>query len=504
MVGDHGRLNLTTTMFGFTLSVVVGIWFTPFLVHSLGVAAYGLIPLATTVVSYFSLLSQALDATLTRSISHALASGEKERADRAFGIALGGALLLCAILVVPLGGLAWAAPLMFDSPPGSEAATRVLFGIVALSFVLALLATPYQTVVFARNRIYLNNIATMAQTLTRVGLTLLLFMISATVIHAGLAILASGVLALLINIVFARLTAPGVASFTVAVDRGELKAISRTSADVLIMQVGTVMVMSCELVIVNRVFGAHEGGRYAAVMQWLLLLRNATTAMVVLCVPTILALAGEKRIADLIGYTKRSMTLVALGVALPTGYLCGLSPRILTVWLGADFATLWPLMLAQLAPLAIYSAVVPLYSVTLSMDRVRLPGLAQVATALVGIAVAVGLGSTGWPVLVAIGVNWTLLAKEVLFMPAYAARTINARATTFLAPLAVASGAFGTVAVLSWIIGNVLQPHSIIALGATGVLITAIYGLGVAVAMPALVREIATGLKLPFPGRLAR
>ena len=497
VLGGYARLNLATTIAGFVFSVVIGLWFTPFLVHSLGPAAYGLIPLATTVVSYFSLLSQALGATLMRSISMALASRDTARANRAFGIALGGALILSGLVAVPLAVVAWWAPVLFDSPPGSEAGVQILFGIVALSFVIALVATPYQTVSFARNRIYLNNIATMVQTLIRVGGTVALFYAAATIVNAGLAILISGVLALLINVAFARISVPELSSFTLAIDRAELKALSRTSSHVLLMQVGTVMAVSSELVIVNRLFGLHEGGRYAAVMQWLLLLRNATIALVVLFVPTILALAGERRFADLIAYTKRSMTLVALCVALPTGYLCGLSPLILAVWLGYDFASLWPVMVVQLAPLAIVSCVVPLYSITLSMDRVRLAGLVQIGTALTGIGLGVALGSTGWPALVAAGVGWSMLLKEVVFTPAYAARNIDAPPTTFLPPLGVAALAFVAAAVLSWGVGALLHPTTLIGLGLTGVVVTACYGVGVAVAMPLVVRQAFAGLRLP-------
>ncbi|MEA3057478.1 MAG: hypothetical protein QOF34_293, partial [Sphingomonadales bacterium] len=101
----YARLNLATTVAGFMISVVVGLWFTPFLLHRLGPAAYGLIPLATTVVSYFSLLSQTLSSALTRTISMALATGDTARANRAFGNALGGALILAAIMTLPLAAL---------------------------------------------------------------------------------------------------------------------------------------------------------------------------------------------------------------------------------------------------------------------------------------------------------------------------------------------------------------------------------------------------------------
>lgn len=471
----YARLNLVTTVAGFMISVAVGLWFTPFLVHSLGPAAYGLIPLATTVVSYFSLLSQTLSSALTRTISMALATGDAARANRAFGSALGGALVLAAIMALPLAALSWWSSALFEFPRGARDATRILFAIVAATFVIALISTPYQTVSFSRNRVYLINLAALAQTGIRVGGTILFFTITASIVNAALAILLSAVAALVLNFAFARISAPMIRATSIAVDGAELRAMSKTSSHVLLMQIGMVMTMSCELVIVNRLFGSHEAGRYAAVMQWLLLLRNATTALVVLCVPTILALAAERRSGALVDYTKRAMTWIAIGIALPTGYLCGLSPRILSVWLGPDFAGLWPVMVIQLVPLAITAAAVPLYSITLAADRMFLAGLVQIGVAIVGIVLGVALGSMGGPVWVAAAVGWSFALKEILFAPAYAARNIGLPWYIFLGPILLAVGLFAFAAALSWGAGESLHPGSILTLGLTGIMVSIVY-----------------------------
>lgn len=485
----QARLNLATTVAGFAISVGVGLWFTPYLLHALGPAAYGLIPLATTVVSYFSLLSQTLGASLTRVIGVALASGDAARANRAFSSALGGVLLLAAALAPPLAALAWWSPSLFAIPPGAEAATQGLFAIVAAAFLVALVSTPYQSVAFARNRIYLTNAAAIAQTLIRVGATLLAFAFAATLTGAGAAILLGAAAALALNIAFARASAPALRGAGPALDRDELRDMSRTSSHVLLMQIGTVLTMSCELVIVNRLFGSHEGGRYAAAMQWLLLLRNAATALVVLCVPTILALIAERRTADVVDYTRRAMLLTAICIALPVGYLCGLAPQILAIWLGPGFADLWPVMVVQLAPLAVTAAVVPLYSVTLGTDRVLPAAIVQLAVALLGILLALAPGAGWGPAWVAAAVGWSFALKEIAFTPVYAARNLGIAAHRFMAPL-VAAGALSLLAAgLGWAAGWLVEPQTMAMLGAAGALVALGYGVVVAVAARSLLAQ---------------
>ena len=288
----YSKLNLATTVVGFLVSVGTGLWFTPFLVLRLGPAAYGIIPLATTVVSYFSLLTQTLSSALNRSISVALAGGDMTRAGRAFSSALGGVIVIVLALLPFIAALSWAAPALFEVPAGEAMATRVLFAIVGATLLLSIISTPYMAIAFGQNKIYWSNFSALAQTAIRIGLTVLLFGIAVNIFNAGIAILVAALGGMVLSLVSARLNGGEMGIFRPTFHREELRSLTRTSSHVLLMQIGTVLTMSCEVVIANKLFGAYQGGRYAAVIQWLLLLRNANMALVVLCVPTILRLVG--------------------------------------------------------------------------------------------------------------------------------------------------------------------------------------------------------------------
>jgi len=471
----HSKLNLATTVVGFLVSICTGLWFTPFLVHKLGPAAYGIIPLATTVVSYFSLLTQTLSSALNRSISVSLAGGDMARAGRAFSSALGGVLLIIVLLVPPIAALSWAAPALFNVPPGEALATRALFAIVGTTLLFSLLSTPYLAIAFGQNKIYWNNLTSLIQTATRIGLTVLLFSFAANIFNAGIAILVAALGSVLLGILSARLNARTLAIFRPSFHREELRALSRTSSHVLLMQLGTVLTMSCEVVIANKLFGAYQSGRYAAAIQWLLLLRNANMALVVLCVPTILRLVGEHKHDELIVYTRQAMTWSALFIALPAGFVCGVSPQLLTAWLGPHFTDMWPIVVVQLIPMVFTCTVLPLYSISLGTDKMLVGGIAQLALGTVGVGIALLLGWQWGMIGVAIGVNWSFGIKELLFTPAYAAHNIGAPRRTFLAPLGTVGGLFCVAAGLSWAGAHAFAPHSMIQLFFLGVGVSVVY-----------------------------
>ena len=62
------RKNLYTNIANLVVNIVVGIYYTPYLVNQLGLAAYGIIPLTLIVNQYISVLTGSLTSALSRFI----------------------------------------------------------------------------------------------------------------------------------------------------------------------------------------------------------------------------------------------------------------------------------------------------------------------------------------------------------------------------------------------------------------------------------------------------
>src|SRR6478672_7338267 len=87
-------VNLFANVGSLGLSMLVGVWYVPFLVGHLGVAAYGLIPLASTLTSYMSLITLGLNSAVGRSLTIALEREDHAQANRIFNTSLWGSLVL--------------------------------------------------------------------------------------------------------------------------------------------------------------------------------------------------------------------------------------------------------------------------------------------------------------------------------------------------------------------------------------------------------------------------
>lgn len=66
------RFNFYSNIATLIATVIVGIYYTPYLVHKLGLAAYGVIPLAIIINQYISVVTGSLTGSFTRFYSISL------------------------------------------------------------------------------------------------------------------------------------------------------------------------------------------------------------------------------------------------------------------------------------------------------------------------------------------------------------------------------------------------------------------------------------------------
>ena len=80
--------NLMLNILNLVCNVIVGLYYTPYLVRSLGVVAYGIVPLALIVNQFIVVVTGALTSALTRFYSIELQKKEYERASRSLSTSL--------------------------------------------------------------------------------------------------------------------------------------------------------------------------------------------------------------------------------------------------------------------------------------------------------------------------------------------------------------------------------------------------------------------------------
>jgi membrane protein EpsK len=414
--------------------MVVGAWYVPFLLGQLGPAAYGLVPLASSVTAYMTLVTLSLNSAVGRSLTLALEKEDHRQANLIFNVSLWGNLVLCTLLLVPSSFAVIYVDRIFHVPPGYESGTRWLFMATVAAFLVHQLKTTFGVSCFARNRLDLDNVVSISETLTRVSVVLGLFAVFQPRIEfVGAAILAGTVVSLVGMIVIWRKLTPALRIRLSDFDWTMLKNLCSTGGWVLVSQCGVMLYLNIDLLVANRLFGPEESGRYAAVLQLPAILRSICIAVGGIFAPTMFQMYARGDFREMVHYLNRAIKFVGLVIALPIGLVCGFAEPLLRLWLGQSFGDLAPLLFLMAIHLCINLAMYPLYSVPLVADRVKVPGLVTLAIGVGNLLLALLLaGTLGWGLygLAAAGAIMLTL-RHLLFTPLYGAHVLNQPARTF-------------------------------------------------------------------------
>jgi membrane protein EpsK len=268
-------------------------------------------------------------------------------------------------------------------------------------------------------------------------------------------------------------------------DSSRLKQFSEFSGWVLVNMMGAILFLNIDLIVANLVFGAEVAGRYGAVIIFPNYLRMVLVPISGVLMPIVLTLYAGDNLTGLVRFSHLSLKFTSLAMALPIGLLCGLAKPLLTVWLGPEFSDLSWLVVALVGHLCINVAVIPVASLQIVTNNVRIPGILTLAMGVVnaGLAVALALWS-GWGYIsIAIAGAIVLTAKNAFFTPLYSARILKLPWWTFL-PSMIA-GVVGCLAVgvgtywvsLIWTLTGWAQ-LALVAVITSGIYVIAAYALG--------------------------
>lgn len=437
---------------------MLGLWYAPFLVHRLGPAVYGLIPLANSIAAYMSVLETSVRGSLSRELSRSRAAGADTSGSVVYATALWAAVGLGFILLPVAIGLALLAPSIFSVPASADQAARILFGAVLVMYLVGIVRSVMTTVPFVLNRFDLQNITPISEIVVRVAVIVGAFVfISPRLEWVALGLVASGLSATVVAALVNRRVAPDISSSFKRFSRSTLSMMWATSSWMMINQMGSLLFLSIDVIVVNLVLGATAAGLYGSVLIWSTFLRSLAAAVSSAVTPVVLKrhAEGEKdRVSLIMG---DSVKLLGLAIAIAVGVVAGLSPALIGAWLGSEYVFLWPVLTAQVFHLAVNLAVLPLFSAQLAAGRVKVPGIVTLASGVVNVSLAYSMAHLGRNGIgVALAGALVLTAKNAGFTTIYTARIqglqwwtyVRALLPGFVATVLIGVGARGLLQII--------------------------------------------------------
>ena len=457
------------------VDILFSLWYTPFLIGKLGRELFGFIPLANSVTSYFSVLTQSLNISIGRHITVELSRGETDRANKLFNTNLIVTLLLISA-AIPLGVvLVFMAPVFFKIPAGRERDVQLLFTALVAAFLLTTLRINFSVATFVRNRFDLRNIYSLGARIAQILCILVLFQLDRpSLFYVGLGASCAALFNLAGDYYLWKLLLPELKIHWRDFRKKDLRLIFNSGALTFIYQIGFIL-FNIEMLIANRILDLHLAGMYAALLTIPKNLRIISSAIGGVWGPSILAKYGRSDQRGIDSIVLGSIKLIGLTMALPIGLICGLAVPFLTVWLGPDFQALGWVLAAMVFPLSTNLIVEPFFNINISLNKLKVPALVTCGAGLLNLLLAVLLAPRYGVIGIVAAGALTLTLNYSFFIPIYTARIMDLPWWRYFLCLGAVSLAALGVAVASYLLSDVFSLTSYFRLIAAGGLVSVVY-----------------------------
>lgn len=459
-------------------SAVISFWMTPFLISYLGIAAFGMIPLANTLTAYMGVFTDALNVAVSRFLSIDLGEGNHVAANKTFNTALFGLIGIIVALIPVTVAISMFFSSLFQVPPGLERDASWLFAMVAAAFFVSMIGGVFSLSPFIHSQFLLSNIVNLLALLVRVSFVFVLFMTSqAHLWYAGGGILVGALVSLLGYLILWRKLTPQLHVRMSDMDRSRLRSLTGMGGWTLVNSVGAMLLSRVDLIVVNAYFGAAVTGRYSAIVQLSLLIETLMTTASAVIRPVIFLKYAQRDFLGLRGVAFRSVKLFGLALALPVGLMCGFSRPLLSIWLGPSFAYLSSLLVILVSFQSLSFSVRPLLYVHNAYNKVRWPGIVTLLSGAANLIADILLAQWGkWGyvgIAVSTAVIWTV--KNAFYMPVYTGRIMGQPWWAFLPCLKWSIIGTLLVGLATYGLTFVYMPNNLITLALSAALVSLAY-----------------------------
>lgn len=478
--GTQTRKNLGANVAYFVINIAIGIYLVPYFISTLGIAAYGLIPLATSLIGYVGLLTNSLNSAVSRHLTIDMQNPETAVANRTFNSAFFGLSKVIAVMIPAVLVISFIVPPFFGVPVVSSAEASMMFVGIGLAFLIRSWSSNFTVTLYGSNRLDLINFINLLNVTVQVVAIMMLFTFSGPSLpFVGASYLLGAIVATVTAYLMYRKLNQNISISYVHYDGGKFREMAHMGGWIIINDIGALLLLNIDLIVVNFLYGNAIGGEYSIAFQWVGLLRGLAATFISILGPVILISYAQGKRDSIVSISKSAVKLTGIGIALPIGLLCGFAPYVISAWVGVKYADLAPLMVLLTFHLVINTAVIPLFHINVAFNKVRLPALMTLITGVGNLVLALTLATVlGWGIYgVAMASVISLTLKNLLFTPIYASMVMGISKITFYSAVVPGTAAAAIIASIAYLVSLSIETPSLTILTILGGGIAIVYGL---------------------------
>src|SRR5690606_31193720 len=240
-------------------------------------------------------------------------------------------------------------------------------------------------------------------------------------------------------------------------DKLQLIRISKLGFWLIINQIGVLLFLQTDIIIVNKILGAKQSGIYGTLVQWSFLVRTIVGMIAGVLGPLVLSLYAKNKINELINLTKFSTKVLGIFSSIIAITIVYFSKDILGVWLGKEFQVYYKVLILIVFHLGFNNGYSSVINLNIAYNKAKVPGFVTIITGGLNILLGILLLKYTNLGLIGIGIAGfvSLTIKNLIFTPLYLSYIMQLDMKTYLKPIVPS-----LIITLVGVIVTILMPSS--------------------------------------------
>jgi len=382
--------NFIVNVINLIVNFAIGIFYTPYLVQSLGITAYGILPLALIINQYISILTASLTGSFGRFYSVSLQQNNYLDASKYLSSALVAItsiiivfLPVCAIGIMKIESI-------FNIPGQFVTNARILFAFTILGLFLSLYSSLFNVTLYAKNRLDLLNFISINRIIIKIIIIIIMFeSIGKNVSFIGYSVFLAELLVLSLSLYYFKIiSAKRIIISPLNFEKGALYSIVVMTSWVIVNQIGAAGLYSTDNILVNKFWSTRESGILGALTELGSYVSNVVSVISSLFGPLILIAYAHRDHSKVKELSLNSSLFVGVATALLIGVLIGFARPIISFWLGNYYINYSPWLILKLVTLPFFIASGIFAFVFRAWNQVMLPAILTLLIGIINILIS--------------------------------------------------------------------------------------------------------------------
>lgn len=454
-------INIISNFVSLAVSMGIGFFLTPFIVNTVGSAAYGFVSLANQFVGYIQIIVVALNSMASRFITIKIYENDILGAKKYFSSVFFSNVIMSAVLILPMTICILFLEKFLNVSQNIVFDVKILWTFVFINFLAGIITNVFGIATYAKNRLELLALRNIeANIIKAVLLIVLYFCCRPSIIYIGIGSIAATLYSIVTNIYYTKKFLP---EMKISYKYFRLNAVKElTSSGVWnsLTRLSSTLITGLDLLITNIFVGAVAMGVLSIAKTLPSIINQMLDSIPGAFSPQFTIDYAEKNYEKLLDDINSAIKIMSVISCVPLIGLAVFGKSFFTLWVsGQDAALLQVLSLLTLAVAFVTAPMKPLYTIYTVTNKVKMNSISlfvQGVCSTLTVFVLLYLFKTHIDVntklYIVAGVSTVFgLIRALTFTPMYAAHCLNLRLTYFYRAISKTLLALGVAYVIEHI-----------------------------------------------------